>query len=187
MPFLRLAHLIHRYRWARGARDTPGKGADLMHAVEVRPAASTEAAAVSQLLAAVIRESYAGTLEKDAVERLVSVNCSLPRISAEIGIPGGAPSWLGWLVATKVDGQIVGAAAGGVPAPGEGELYALCTAPNRRRDGIGSALLSVLTERMRRHDARRQSVSLPSEADPSLPFYTAHGFRGAGQRLSRAI
>ncbi|WP_328346598.1 hypothetical protein [Streptomyces violaceus] len=46
-----------------------------MHAVEVRPAASAEAAAVSQLLAAVIRESYAGRLEKNAVERLVSVNC----------------------------------------------------------------------------------------------------------------
>ncbi|CAM5680895.1 hypothetical protein SAFG77S_08241 [Streptomyces afghaniensis] len=158
-----------------------------MHAVEVRPAASAEAPAVSQLLAAVIRESYAGTLEKNAVERLVSVNCSLPRISAEIGVPGGAPSWLGWLVATEADGQIVGAAAGGVPAPGEGELYALCTAPNRRRDGIGGALLFVLTERMRRHGARHQSVSLPSEADPSLPFYTTQGFKGAGRRLSRAI
>ncbi|MET9528613.1 GNAT family N-acetyltransferase [Streptomyces coeruleorubidus] len=158
-----------------------------MHAVDVRSAAFAEAPAVSRLLAAAIRESYTGVLERNAVERLVSVNCSLPRISAEIGVPGGAPSWLGWLVAVEAGGQIVGAAAGGVPAPGEGELYALCTAPKRRRDGIGSALLSVLTERMRRHGARRQSVSLPSEDDPSLPFCTAHGFTGAGRRLSRAM
>ncbi|WDV52195.1 GNAT family N-acetyltransferase [Streptomyces coeruleorubidus] len=157
-----------------------------MHAIDVRSAVPAEAAAVSRLLAAVIRESYTGTLEKDAVERLVGVNCSLPRISAEIGVPGGAPSWLGWLVAAEAD-QVVGAAAGGVPAPGEGELYVLCTAPERRRDGIGSALLSVLTERMRRHDARRQSVSLPTEADPALPFYTVHGFTGAGRRLSRGM
>ncbi|MEU0170306.1 GNAT family N-acetyltransferase [Streptomyces iakyrus] len=158
-----------------------------MHAVEVRPAVSAEAAAISQLLALVIRDSYTEILEKRAVERLVSTNCSLPRISAELGIPGGAPSWLGWLVATDADGQIVGAAAGGVPGPGQGELYTLCAAPNRRRDGIGSALLSVLTERMRDHDAKGQSVSLPAEPDPSMPFYTAHGFAGAGRRLSREI
>jgi ribosomal protein S18 acetylase RimI-like enzyme len=158
-----------------------------MHTVEVRTAASAEAVAISQLLAAVIRESYTGTLGKSVVERLVSTHCSLSRISAETGIPGGAPSWLGWLVATEADGQVVGAAAGGVPAPREGELYALCVAPNHRRAGIGSALLSVVTERMRRHDARRQSVSLPSDADPSLPFYETHGFAGTDRRLSRAI
>ncbi|MDH6223956.1 MULTISPECIES: GNAT family N-acetyltransferase [Streptomyces] len=155
--------------------------------VEVRPAAVTEAAAISRLLATVIRESYTGILESSIIERLVGTNCSLTRISAEIGVPGGAPSWLGWLVAADAGGQVVGAAAGGVPSPGEGELYVLCAAPDRRRHGVGSALLSALTERMRRNDAQRQSVSLPSAADPSLPFYTAHGFAGEGQRLSRRM
>ncbi|MFF8595538.1 GNAT family N-acetyltransferase [Streptomyces sp. NPDC015220] len=158
-----------------------------MHTVEVRPAVAADAAAISQLLAAVIRESYTGRLEANAVEHMVGTNCSLSRIGAEIGIPGGAPSWLGWLVVTNAGGRVVGAAAGGVPGAGEGEVYALCAAPLFRRDGIGSALLAAVTERMRAHAAERQSVTLPCDADPALPFYNAHGFKGSERRLTRDI
>ncbi|MGM0348724.1 GNAT family N-acetyltransferase [Streptomyces sp. Adlamb9] len=155
--------------------------------VDVRSAAAVDAAPISQLLATVIRHSWTGVLADDEVDRLVGTNCSLPRIAAETGIPGGAPGWLGWLVVAEPDGRVVGAAAGGVPGPGQGEIYALCTAPDRRRRGIGSTLLGALTDRMRLHRARTQRVTLRSDDDPALPFFTAHGFTGGGRRPVRIV
>ncbi|WP_240979253.1 GNAT family N-acetyltransferase [Streptomyces sp. HNM0574] len=109
--------------------------------------------------------------------RLIGDQCSLPRIRAEIGIPGGTPGWLGWLVATTADGTVVGAVAGGVPSSGSGEVYSLCTAPSHRRGKIGSALLSAATDQQKQHEARQQAISLHSPDDPLLPFLRHHGFR----------
>ncbi|MFJ9930422.1 MULTISPECIES: GNAT family N-acetyltransferase [Streptomyces] len=155
--------------------------------VDVRPAVAMDAAPISHLLATVIRHSCSGVLAPDDVARLVGTNCSLPRIAAEIGIPGGAPGWLGWLVVAEPDGRIAGAAAGGVPGAGAGEIYTLCTAPDRRRRGIGGALLAALSDRMRPLDARRQGVTLLRDGDPAVAFFTAHGFTGEGRRLARAL
>ncbi|MFD3534424.1 GNAT family N-acetyltransferase [Streptomyces sp. NPDC058664] len=131
---------------------------------------------ISRLLADVIRSSYAGILDEIPMRRLISAQCALPRIRAEIEIPGGAPGWLGWLVATDADGTVVGVAAGGVPVPGEGEVYALAVAPASRRRGVGTALLTAATDRMRNYGARAQRVELPAERDPAEPFYTHLGF-----------
>ncbi|MDT9693207.1 GNAT family N-acetyltransferase [Streptomyces sp. P9(2023)] len=147
-----------------------------MQLADVRAAAAADAATISRLLADAIRGSYHEILGEIPVHRLVSTQCALPRIRAEIEIPGGAPGWLGWLVATDGSGAIVGAVAGGVPVPGEGELYALCVAEAARRRGVGAALLSAATERMRTFGAGSQHVTLPSTPDPSLPFYTHQGF-----------
>ncbi|MFF4369508.1 GNAT family N-acetyltransferase [Streptomyces sp. NPDC001594] len=155
---------------------------------DVRTAAPGDAPAISRLLAAAIREDYGTLLGEIGVGRLVSDHCALPRIRAEIGIPGGAPAWLGWLVAADADGSVVGAVSGGVPVTAEGELYALCTAPDRRRQGVGSALLAAAGERMRSHGALAQRVTLPAEAAPCLPFFTRHGFTALSPvRLGRAL
>ncbi|MEU7488326.1 GNAT family N-acetyltransferase [Streptomyces sp. NPDC042319] len=158
-----------------------------MRPVEVRPAVPADATAISQLLGQVIRDSYSGILNKSAVQRLVGTHCSLSRLRAEIGIPGGAPGWLGWLVATDVGGRIIGAAAGGVPMPGEGELYALGAATDSRHRKVGATLLSEVTDRMREHGAVRQGFSLPCDEDPALPFFTRHGFERSGNRLVRFV
>lgn len=158
-----------------------------MRPVEVRPAAPADATAISQLLGKVIRDSYSGILNKSAVQRLVGTHCSLSRLHAEIGIPGGAPGWLGWLVAADAVGRIVGAAAGGVPMPGEGELYALGIAMDCRYRKIGGTLLAEVTDRMREHGAVRQGFSLPCEQDPALPFFARHGFERSGNRLTRFV
>ncbi|MFD5418506.1 GNAT family N-acetyltransferase [Streptomyces sp. NPDC127069] len=155
---------------------------------DVRMADPGDAAAISRLLAAAIREDYDSLLGEMRVGRLLSDHCSLPRIRAEIGIPGGAPAWLGWLVATDADGTIVGAVSGGVPVTSEGELYALCTTPGRRRQGVGSALLAAVGERMRAHGAVSQRITLPAESAPALSFFTRHGFTALTPvRLGRAL
>ncbi|MFF2806286.1 GNAT family N-acetyltransferase [Streptomyces sp. NPDC058000] len=158
-----------------------------MRPVEVRPAAPADATAISRLLGQAIRDSYSGILTESAVRQLVGTHCSLSRLNAEIGIPGGAPGWLGWLVAEEDSGRLVGAAAGGVLMPGEGELFALGTAPDARRRKIGGMLLAEVTDRLREHGAVRQGISLPSAQDPALPFLTRQGFEGSGTRLTRFI
>ncbi|MEU6880753.1 GNAT family N-acetyltransferase [Streptomyces sp. NPDC046712] len=159
-----------------------------MQLADVRTAAAGDATTISRLLADAIRGSYEGILGEIPTRRLVSTQCALPRIRAEIEIPGGAPGWLGWLVATDADGTIVGATASGVPVPGEGELYALAVAEGSRRRGVGSALLAAATERMRGFGAAEQRVSLPTETDPSLPFYSTTGFAPlTPTRLSRKL
>ncbi|MER6333686.1 hypothetical protein ABT298_31055 [Streptomyces sp. NPDC001034] len=72
----------------------------------------TDAAPVSQPLAAVVRHRCTGLLPADDVARPVGTNCFPPRIAAGTGIPGGAPARLGRLVAAEPDGRVVGAAAG---------------------------------------------------------------------------
>ncbi|MFH7599066.1 GNAT family N-acetyltransferase [Streptomyces racemochromogenes] len=155
---------------------------------DVRTAAPRDAAAISRLLAEAIREDYGSLLGEMRVGRLVSDHCSLPRIRAEIGIPGGAPAWLGWLVAADADGTVVGAASGGVPFPSGGEIYSLCTAPDHRRQGVGTALLAAAGRRMRAHGAVSQRITLPAEGAPALPFFTHHGFTALTPvRLGRTL
>ncbi|MEU2243137.1 GNAT family N-acetyltransferase [Streptomyces sp. NPDC018338] len=147
-----------------------------MQLAGVRTAAAGDATTISRLLADAIRSSYTGILDEMPMRRLISAQCALPRIRAEIEIPGGAPGWLGWLVATDPEGTVVGVAAGGVPVPGEGEVYALAVADGSRRRGVGTALLTAATDRMRSYGAQEQRVELPAETDPALPFYTRMGF-----------
>ncbi|WP_405977917.1 GNAT family N-acetyltransferase [Streptomyces sp. NBC_00158] len=155
---------------------------------DVRTAAPGDATAISRVLAEAIRDGYGEVLGDIGVGRLVSEHCSLPRIRAEIEIPGGAPAWLGWLVAADTDGTVVGAVSGGVPVAAEGEVYALCVAPARQREGVGTALLEALTGRMRAHGAAYQRITLPVEQAPALPFFAHHGFGTLSPvRLGRAL
>ncbi|MFI8518712.1 GNAT family N-acetyltransferase [Streptomyces sp. NPDC085481] len=159
-----------------------------MQLADVRAAAAADAATISRLLAESIRGSYTEILGEIPTGRLVSTQCALSRIRAEIEIPGGAPGWLGWLVATGADGALVGVAAGGVPVPGEGELYALAVIPGARRGGVGTALLAAASERMREFGAARQRLTLPTEQDPALPFYERQGFAPLNPtRLNRSL
>ncbi|MFI8322858.1 GNAT family N-acetyltransferase [Streptomyces sp. NPDC085529] len=159
-----------------------------MQLAGVRTAAAGDATPISRLLADAIRSSYAGMLEEIPLRRLISTQCALPRIRAEIEIPGGAPGWLGWLVAEDAEGRLVGVAACGVPVPGEGELYALAVEEGARRRGIGTALLAAATDRTRAYEAREQRVQLPVAADPALPFYRERGFAALGPtRWGRAV
>ncbi|MGW1008442.1 N-acetyltransferase family protein [Streptomyces termitum] len=159
-----------------------------MQLAGVRTAAAGDATTISRLLADAIRGSYAGMLGEIPLRRLISTQCALPRIRAEIEIPGGAPGWLGWLVAENDEGRVLGAAACGVPVPGEGEVYALAVAADARRRGTGTALLAAVTDRSREYGARGQRVQLPVEADPALPFYRRLGFAPLGpRRWGRAV
>ncbi|MFC8505124.1 GNAT family N-acetyltransferase [Streptomyces sp. NPDC057411] len=91
-------------------------------------------------------------------------------------------------MATGTDGTVLGVAAGGVPVPGEGEIYALAVAPGARLGGVGSALLAEAGRRMRSFGATEQRVTLPSERDPALPFYLRSGFAPLDPtRLHRAF
>ncbi|GAA3644097.1 GNAT family N-acetyltransferase [Streptomyces sp. S1A] len=160
--------------------------------VAVRPAVEAEAPSVSRVMADSLRNGYLPLLGKSEVERLVGHYCSLSRIRTEIGAPGSGPGWLGWLVAVEPGGVVLGAAAGGVAQAGAGEVYCLCVNADRRREGIGSALLEAVSEQQRGAGAGRQLISLRSARDPLLPFLDRHGFRPSeeapeGMRYARPL
>ncbi|MBZ4015136.1 GNAT family N-acetyltransferase [Streptomyces purpurogeneiscleroticus] len=153
-----------------------------MGQVDVRLAVEADTPAVSRIVAESLRNSYLDLLGKSAVERLVSQQCSLTRIRTEIGAPGSGPGWLGWLVATAADGTVIGAAAGGIAEAGSGEVYALCVTDAHRRKGVGTSLLTAVTDQQLRNAARQQRVSLLAAQDPAVPFLSRHGFRPAEER-----
>ncbi|WP_051872400.1 GNAT family N-acetyltransferase [Streptomyces sclerotialus] len=164
-----------------------------MGQVDVRLAVESDTPAVSRIVAESLRNSYSDLLGKSAVERLVSQQCSLARIRTEIGAPGSGPGWLGWLVATTADGTVIGAAAGGIAEAGSGEVYSLCVTGAHRRHGVGSSLLTAVTDQQLKNEARQQRISLLAAQDPAVPFLSRHGFRPAEEsaadrpRYARAV
>ena len=80
------------------------------------------------------------------------------------------------------DGRVVGAGAGGMTAPGVGEVFVLYLDPVRRGEGIGTLLLEAITAQQRSRGAREQWVSVEPRNTKGLPFYAARGFELRGER-----
>ncbi|SDL89639.1 GNAT family N-acetyltransferase [Sediminibacillus halophilus] len=84
--------------------------------------------------------------------------------------------WGGWFVALE-EGNVVGAAGGGMTEEKEGEIYVLYLDPVRRNEGIGTMLLEAVTEQQKRLGAIKQWVSVAEGNQKAIPFYEARGFQ----------
>jgi ribosomal protein S18 acetylase RimI-like enzyme len=146
--------------------------------VRIQAAQPGDAEGIARVCAAGWRETYAGLKAPAVIEAVIAEYYTPERIRGEID---PAEGWDGWIVAVE-DGAVVGAGAGGMTAPGVGEVFVLYLDPGRRGEGIGTLLLAAITEQQRGHGAREQWVSVEPDNEKGLPFYRARGFEVHGTR-----
>ena len=124
------------------------------------------------------RATYAGLIPDDEIEATLEEFYDPNRLRAEILDPKG---WDGWLVALE-DETVIGAGGGGMTDNSSGEVYVLYVDPDEQRRGVGTALLSRMTEEQVARGATKQFVSVAKGNDVALHFYEKHGFERIGQR-----
>ncbi|MBL7261046.1 GNAT family N-acetyltransferase [Paractinoplanes lichenicola] len=143
-------------------------------AVIVRLARTNEAAQIAAVCAAGWRDTYAGLLPPAAIDEAIATYYTPTRIEGEVG-GGASDGWLGYAVAVS-DGEVLGAAGGGLTGPGVGELFVLYVRPDVQARGLGSRLLDFVTGQQVGRGAREQWVSVYQGNPKGEPFYRARGF-----------
>lgn len=146
----------------------------------MRAAIDPDVDAICRICAEGWRDTYAGMRTSQEIDQVVSVFYAADRVRGELA-PSGR-QWGGWLVAEDENGDVVAAGAGGLTAPGIGEIYVLYADPSRRREGAGSSLLAALTAWQLEQGAREQWVSVEEDNHKGVPFYERHGFALVGKR-----
>jgi ribosomal protein S18 acetylase RimI-like enzyme len=134
---------------------------------------------VAAICATAYRDTYAGLLTPDYIERVVADFYLPERVAGEIA--AAPPSWLGYQVVEE-DGRVLGAAGGGLTAPGVGELFVLYLDPAERRRGLGSLLLDRVAGQLTEVGAGELWVSVVVGNELGIPFYLARGFEQVDKR-----
>ncbi|HWS34163.1 MAG TPA: GNAT family N-acetyltransferase [Actinoplanes sp.] len=147
--------------------------------VLVRAARDDDATAIRDICVRGYWRTYPGLLSSEFIERMLDGSYTLEQVAKQI--PAAPPGWLGYQVAEE-DGRIVGAAAGGLTGPGEGELFVLYLDPDERGRGLGTLLLDRVTGQLRELGAARMWVAVLDGNELGIPFYEARGFRKVERR-----
>ena len=145
----------------------------------VRAATSDDVAAICEICTAAYRDTYAGLVPSEFVERVIAEFYRPERVAGEIA--AGPPGWLGYQVVEE-DGRVLGAAGGGTTAPGIGELFVIYLDPTERRRGLGTLLLDRIIEQVTAVGAEELWASVVVDNDKGIPFYRARGFEQLGKR-----
>jgi ribosomal-protein-alanine N-acetyltransferase len=85
------------------------------------------------------------------------------------------------LVAEEPAGEIAGFLAATLAA-GEAEVQNLAVAPEKRRRGLASSLLTAALERLSAAGAQSVWLEVRESNQEAIAFYERHGFRRAGRR-----
>jgi GNAT superfamily N-acetyltransferase len=145
-----------------------------MSIVEVRLARPAEAEQIAEVCAAGWRDTYAGLLPPAAIDEAIATYYTASRIAGEVR--AASDGWLGYAVAVS-DGEVLGAAGGGLTGEGVGELFVLYVRPDVQARGLGSRLLDFVTGQQVGRGAREQWVSVYRGNPKGEPFYRARGFQ----------
>jgi GNAT superfamily N-acetyltransferase len=143
---------------------------------EVRLARPEESDQVCAVCTEGFSASSAGLLTPVTISRQVATYYDPGRVRTEIGNADATPEWQGYVVAVAPDGQVLGAAGGGVRDGTVGQVFVLYLRMDLRGHGIGTALLDFVTDQQRGAGAHEQWVSVTEGNDLGIPFYLARGF-----------
>lgn len=152
--------------------------------ITIQKAQPEHVAGISKVCADGYRATYMETHTQEYVERTIAEFYNHERILKEI--VEKQTGWDGWFVALE-DGRVVGAGGGGMTGPATGELFVLYLDPERRNEGIGSKLLTAITEEQIKQGAREQWVSVSKGNNKGIPFYEARGFVKDSEKRSYGI
>ena len=148
------------------------------------------------------RDAYSDVLPADYVEANVSGRYDADRIVGQIDGTGDTGGIGQWLVALDRDPDesdagspgadsagpsesVVGTVRDDRPEPGVGEVSGLYVHPDWQGAGVGSRLLSALTERQREDGVVEQHTYAFADNDAAIGFYESKGFE-AGERSAAA-
>jgi ribosomal-protein-alanine N-acetyltransferase len=101
-----------------------------------------------------------------------------PRAIAEIMAIAGFFGWLAWC------GELAAGLALGQGLGEECEILSLGVVPERRRAGIGSALVAAVADDARRRGARRLFLEVAGDNSAARALYAARGFVQIGRRAN---
>ncbi|GGN67808.1 N-acetyltransferase [Actinoplanes lobatus] len=146
---------------------------------EVRAATGSDVAAIRDICTRGYRTTYPDLLSPEFIERMLTEFYNAERVTREV--TATPPGWLGYQVAEE-DGRVVGAAGGGLTAPGVGELFVLYLDPDERGRGLGTLLLDRITDQIRELGATEMWVAALEGNELGIPFYEARGFRPVERR-----
>ena len=145
----------------------------------VRAARDEDVAAIVDICARGYRHTYPTLLSSEFIERMLAESYTPELVAKQIA--AAPPDWLGYQVAEE-NGRVLGVAAGGLTAPGTGELFMLYLDPDERGRGLGTLLLDHVTGQLRGQGATEMWAAVLAGNDQGIPFYRARGFREVRRR-----
>ncbi|WP_229073071.1 GNAT family N-acetyltransferase [Actinoplanes sp. DH11] len=146
---------------------------------EVRAAREDDVPSIVGICTRAYAATYPQILPAGYLDRMIAEFYTSEQVAKRIA--PAPPDWLGYQVAEQ-DGRVLGTAAGGLTAPGVGELFVIYLEPSERGQGLGSLLLDRITEQIRELGATEMWVAAVVGNELALPFYEARGFTRAGKR-----
>jgi ribosomal protein S18 acetylase RimI-like enzyme len=145
----------------------------------VRAATSDDVAAICEICTLAYRDTYAGLVPGEYVERVLAEFYRPERVAEEIA--ASPPARFGYQVVEE-DGRVLGTASGGTTAPGVGELFVIYLDPAERGRGLGTLLLDRIIEQVSGAGAAELWASVVVDNEKGLPFYRARRFEQLGKR-----
>ncbi|WP_433725631.1 N-acetyltransferase family protein [Actinoplanes sp. CA-051413] len=145
----------------------------------VRAATAGDVAAICRICTDAYRDTYAGLLSGDYVERVIAEFYNPERVTGEIA--ASPPGWLGYQVVEE-HGRVLGAAGGGMTGPGVGELFVIYLDPAELGRGLGTLLLNRIIEQVTELGAEELWASVVVDNTKGIPFYRARGFEEVSKR-----
>ncbi|WP_035427498.1 MULTISPECIES: GNAT family N-acetyltransferase [Sediminibacillus] len=142
--------------------------------ITIKKAQPEHAAGIARVCTVANWATYRNIRSTTYIERVIEEFYNEPRILKEI--EQTSRSWGGWFVAME-EGNVIGAAGGGMTEEKEAEIYVLYLDPERRNEGIGTMLLEAVTEQQKQLGAIKQWVSVAEGNQKAIPFYEARSFQ----------
>lgn len=153
-----------------------------MENITIRRGLTSDAEAMSSLLAESHRYTYADLFSHDYIEKLIKDYYNVERLRQEVVFI--SPQWHGYYIA-EMNKVIVGVIAGGMINESEAEIYVFYLIPSMRGNGIGSRLLDFYTKIQKHtYGATEQWVSVAKGNNFGIPFYEARNFIYQYEELS---
>jgi ribosomal protein S18 acetylase RimI-like enzyme len=150
--------------------------------MDIRPATSEDVEAIEQVAARSWRNDYADILTRETADAAANDWYEAERILAELGyertlvlVAERGGSVLGFAHATWEEG---GAGMEGPEGPA-GHILRIYVDPDRRREGVGRALLERTCETLAEEGVDRVNAMVLAANEPGRTFYERFGFEYA--------
>ena len=145
--------------------------------IEVRQATVADVPGIARVCSEGVRvtDGSQNLAPPEAIEAGIELYYNHDRLTREVQDITDVQSGYFVAIDTVLD-QVVGATCGGLTDTTTAILYCLYLDPTRKREGIGSKLLKIVTDDAVKRGANVQWVHATKGNEMGIPFYLAKGF-----------